>query len=244
MGQYGAFRFGRDLPARILTSTNVLTEASELLPDEPMYQPLIPFYPSLVEGTASSASTASDDWKQFPGRLDLFCYQGDDVQIPLYFQDPSDWDIDMSTVAGWEWKAEVRVIHNARSTLVHEFVVAAEYIPPEPTDEQPQGVTQVTLFLPHQLNYYTGQYHWDVQSVGPFDGPVYPTEPPLGIEVDEWPPTTSIKTWLYGQFWVVPRVTATEWVPPPDALPVGGGGAVPVVVTSAGFCVGPNGRVP
>jgi hypothetical protein len=242
--QFGTWRHGYDAPARIATSGMMLQEATAVAPGEPRYQPLIPFFPpSLVPGTggAASGTSGTDDWKQLPGRLDLYCYQGDDVQIPLFFSDPTDWEIDMST---WEWKGQVRVIHNARSTLVHDFVTAAEYLPPEPSDEQPQGMTQVTLFLPHQFNVFTGRYCWDVCSTGPFDGPAYPVEPPAGIEIDEWPPTTSVKTWLYGEFWVVPRVTATEWVPPPDALPVGGDGGGVVVMTPAGWCVGPNGRVP
>lgn len=238
MAQYGAFRFGWDSPTRIATSTTMLLESSEQLPEQTLHQSLVPF-PSNSSialnsgGVSSSSSSAIDqpEWRSYPGRLDLFCYQGDDVQIPLFFQDPSDWEIDMSTVAGWEWLAQIRVFHSARSTLVNEFIVAAEYLPG--ADEEPGSQTQVTLFLPRDLNVYTGCFSWDVRSLGPFVGPDYPE-----------PPTDLLKTWLYGTFIVVPRVSATEFVPPTTALPVGGGNAVAVAMTSAGWCVGPNGRVP
>jgi hypothetical protein len=246
-GQQVAHVFGPNMPTRIAGTAQLLLEPGEVAPSLPWYQPLIPFYPpNITSGDASSSGTStsgSDDWWQVPGKLDIFCYQGDDVQVPLFFSDPSDWEIDMSTAAGWEWKAQVRVLHRHWSTLVCEFVTAAEYIPPVPEDEQPQGVTQVTLFLPRAFNLASGEYHWDVQSVGPFTGPAYPVEPPAGWpEGEDWPPTTALKTWLYGLFTVVPRVTATEFLP--SGVYVGGGGAVSAPVTTGGFVVGPNGRVP
>jgi len=245
-GEFSTFRFGWDAPARLSTSTQVMQEATEMLPGESVYQPL-PFPPTIVSGDSvgsSSSTSTSDDWTQFPGRLDLFCYQGDDVQVPLSFSDPSDWQIDMSTAAGWEWKSQIRVIHRYASTLVAEFITAAEYVPPVPTSVQPQGTTKVTLFLPRSLNLTTGCYQWDVQSVGPFSGPDYGPEAPADWpEGEPWPPDSQLKTWLWGFFTVLPRVTATDFLPPPVTSNGGGGGNV-AVTTPEGWVVGPNGRVP
>ena len=244
MGQYGAFRFGWDAPHRIGTSVSLLAEQSALLPAEPVYQPLIPFYPAIVSGStsASGVNATDDDWVSYPGRLDLFCYQGDDVQIPLYFQNPSDLNFDISNENLWNWKAQIRVLHTTRSTLVNEFAVESEFLPEDPTNPDDLGVTKVTLFLPRTLNTYVGQFHWDLQSVSPFVGPDYP-RPENYPEEEPWPPDDLIRTWLYGIIKIVPRVTATDVIPPSGELPIGNGGAVPAPFAGP-FVVGPNGRVP
>ena len=93
------------------------------------------------------------------------------------------------------------------------------------------------MFLPRQLNKYRGVFAWDLQSTSPFSGPVFPQPP----DIDVWPPTDQVKTWLWGYVYVVPRVTSTDFLPPP---PTPWSRARLVVVTPQGWVVGPNGRVP
>lgn len=226
-------------------------EASELAP-VPMYQPVIPFYPSIIDGSgggslggggaagalASITSGSSDDWKQYPDRLDLYVYQGDDVQIPLYFQNPAEPDTDMSADAGWVWKAQTRMFHRYYVQKVNDFTIHTEYTPPDPEVENDIGTTVVSLYLPRFSNRYTGVYSWDLQSTSPFEGPEYP-EPPFNDA--EWPLTTQVRTWVYGYLYVVPRVSTTDYLPlPPNAYPNG----TPVTISPTGVVVGPNGRVP
>lgn len=244
MSAYGSYRFGQDSPSRIAGTTELFLESGEV-PPEMTYQPVIPFYPpTLTTGGGAGAqvlSQGNDEWKSYPGRLDLFCYLGDDVQIPLFFQDPSDWEMDMAGPE-WTWEAQVRVYRSYRSTLVNDFVVAATYLPPDQTEEQPQGQTQVTLFLPRSLNVYSGEFAWDVRSTGPFQGPDFGAEVPEGVPEEEWPPTTSMKTWLYGDFTVVPRTSDTPYLPPTRALDASA--MQPITVNGYGYMIGPNGRVP
>jgi hypothetical protein len=224
-------------------SAQISTVAGETLPAEPTYQPVIPFYPPIFSGNSGVSSgvlgaAGSDDWKKYPDNLDLFVYQGDDVQIPLYFQDPTIPNIDLST--SYVWKGQIRVVHHYKSALVNEFTIATEIIPPDPLDPTSLGSTLVTLFLPRFNNQYSGVYTWDLQSTSPFVGPVYPKPP--DVDDEDWPMADQVKTWLYGNLHVVPRVTETDFlpVPSPAALPPG----TAVVVTPAGWAVGPNGRVP
>jgi hypothetical protein len=239
-GEFGSSRFGWDAPARISTSAAMLQEATEVLPGEMLHGP-IGFLPSLVNGdgstTGSSSDSANTQWKAFPDRLDLYWYQGDDVQIPLYFTNPGDPSLDMSNENEWEWKSQMRVRHRFYSYKVNEFTIESAAVPPTPPSVTPTGMTLVTLFLPRQLNQYRGVYSWDLMSTSPFEGPVYPKPP----DIELWPPTTQVKTWLWGKIYVVPRVTSTDWLPvPPDAIAPG----TVVVVTPQGWTVGPNGRVP
>lgn len=241
-GQYvGTRSGGQDTAPRIATSTSVLLEASEL-PPEPMYQPLIPFVSGpgqIVSGaTASSGSSGTPGtptWKKFPDRLDLYCYQGDDIQIPLYFQDPSDPDLDMSEAEGYAWYGQTRICHAWRTTLINEFTISTEFVP---ATEDTASYTLVTLFLPRVHNRVIGSYNWDLYTVSPFEGPQFPKPP--DVDDADWPPLTQLKTWLFGNIYIVPRVTDTGYLTaPPTAVMTG----ELVVVTPAGV-FGPNGRVP
>lgn len=244
-GQFTGSRFGQDSYPRIATSAEMLLEATEVLPFEPMYQPLVPFLPPSIAtgggvGLLSSGSTTSggtDEWKAYPDRLDLFCYQGDDVQIPLYFKNPGDPDLDMSNENGWSWKGQIRTWHRYSAPLVHDFTIESEGIPRDPLDPTSVGQTLVTLFLPRFHNQYPGVFSWDLSSTGPFEGPTFPKPPDVADE--DWPMDDFVKTWLYGYFYVVPRVTTTDFLPPTGALP----STVAVTVTPTGT-YGPNGRVP
>jgi hypothetical protein len=233
-------RFGQDSAPRIATSAALLLESSEL-PPEPMYQPLIPFV-SGVSGAggitsgaaASNPPSGTPTWKKFPDRLDLYAYQGDDIQIPLYFQDPSDPTLDMS---GYDWYGQTRLLHTYRSTLVNDLTISAEYIPPDP-DVPGSGSTLVTLFLPRVHNRVIGTYHWDLYTLSPFVGPDFPK--PEDIADEDWPPTDQIKTWVFGFLYIVPRVTDTGYLTlPATAVQTG----ELVIVTPTGT-YGPNGRVP
>lgn len=234
-GEYGSQRFGWDAPARISTTAVMLQEATELLPGETLHGP-VGFLPSIVSGDGTSSSSSdSTQWKAFPDRLDLYWYQGDDIQIPLYFTNPGDPALDMSDENGWTWKSQMRVRHRFYAYRVNDFVIESEAVPPTPPATE-SGITLVTLFLPRQLNQYRGVWSWDLMSTGPFVGPSFPQPP----DVEEWPPMDQVKTWLWGKIYVVPRVTATDWLPPPAAVPQG----TAVVVTPQGWAVGPNGRFP
>ena len=173
MAEYGAFRFGRDAPPRIATTTTMLVEPFAVLPGEPMYQP-IPFLPSITSGSGGALGSGSSDsdidvWSNAPGRCDLMWYQGDDVVVPLTIEDPSDVTPDMSTA--WEWSAQIRVLHTYHSTLVNTFSVTDEYT--APVGETP-GYTTVNLFLPRSENVFVGRYRWDLYSKSPLDVAGFP----------------------------------------------------------------------
>ena len=192
--------------------------------------------PSIVSGTSPSGNgNGNTQYKQFPDRLDLYWYQGDDVQIPLYFTNPDDPALDMSNENDYEWKSEVKTRHRYFATEVYEFTIESEAVPPTPPATE-SGITLVTLFLPRELNKYRGVFAWDLQSTSPFSGPVFPQPP----DIDVWPPTDQVKTWLWGYVYVVPRVTSTDFLPPDNAVAP----STAVVVTPQGWTVGPNGRVP
>ncbi len=236
--EYGSFRFGWDGPARIRTSTVYLQEASELLPGETLYTP-IPFLPPITDGSGSSDIQLSEDghpiWQSIPSCVDLVFYQGDDVVIPLYFNDPTVLGDNMA--AEFDWTAQIRVWHRYTSTLVNEFSVKATYhpsaqTPPVETDEY----TLVEMFLPRSENIHWGVYRWELASTSPQDYSRFPK--PDGIDDADWPPTDGVRTWLYGHCTIVPRLTSTDFLPP--AVSDGSSG----VITQGGYFVGPNGRVP
>ena len=237
MGGYVADRGGWDGPNRIATTAEYTTLATELLPGEPMYAP-IPFFPSIISGSGGALGSAgTDSWSNVPGRVDLTWYQGDDITIPLTIEDPADVTPDMSTQ--WDWVAQIRICHTFRSTLVNTFAVKDEYFPP---DADTAGFTQVTLFLPRSENLYIGRYRWDLYSKAPLTLTGFP-QPPDVIAPEPWPPTDQIRTWLFGEVTILPRVTSTD-VLDTDPLPV-----VPVVpgaTINLGILpfAGPNGRVP
>lgn len=237
-GAYVGSRFGQDGPNRIATSAEMLLEATEM-PPIPTYQPSVPFLPVLSNGDGSSTATELLDdgtilWRRTPARCDLIWYQGDDVVIPLYFEDPDDPNLDMSDQEGFTWAAQIRYFHTYRSTLVEEFITSSEWEAPTPPDDT-LGTTKVELFLPRASNPVAGIYRWDLYSVSPYDFTRFPK--PDDVDAADWPPPTTLRTWLYGLVKIAPRVTST------DVLPYVGNGTTPVL-TTGGYFVGPNGRVP
>lgn len=240
MSEYGVARYGYDSPSRVAGTSMMLAESTALLPGEPRYAP-IPFPPSpFIASGASAGSSASGDtqvWSNYPSRCDLTWYQGDDVMIPLYFDNPA--DLDMSDQDGYEWHAEVRVLHSYRSTLVNTFSIDSTAIPPD-TEAGTPGVTRVSMFLPRSENIYTGKFRWDLYSLSPIEGDMS-EYPPLPDAPTPWPPTTTLRTWLYGVVMIYPRVTGTDFLPASDTGSGSGGDTTTVVMP---FFVGPNGRVP
>lgn len=238
---YVGARFGQDGPPRIATSAELLLEATEL-PSIPTYQAIVPFVPGTTSGedTSSAFETLSDGhllWRTTPSRCDLMFYQGDDIVIPLYFDDPALLGDNMAL--GYEWHSQIRVLHSYRSTLVADFVTTAKY-----TAGDINGVgehTLVELFLPRTTNTRWGLYRWDLYSVNPVDYSRFPK--PDDVDAADWPPEDALRTWLYGLVRIAPRVSNTDFLPPPAAA-LTGGGAVAAVMTNGGFVVGPNGRVP
>ena len=154
--------------------------------------------------------------------------------IPLYFDNPE--DTDMSDQDGFEWYAEVRLIHSYRSLLVNTFTIDSEAIPAT-VDTVAQ--TKVTLFLPRSENIYIGRYRWDLYSISPIEEDMTEFPRPPDVPLPEvWPPTTTLRTWVYGNATIIPRVTETDYLPAPAVVGEG------VTVFGEGFFVGPNGRVP
>jgi hypothetical protein len=239
MSEAGSFRFGWDAPARISTSTVMLQEASEVLPAEFLYTP-IPFTPVLdggSNGTDALLINGYPYWQRTPSRCDLIFYQGDDVVIPLFFNDPSVLGDDMDT--DFSWYAQIRRLHYYKSTFVNDFTIDATYhMAAEEIDEY----TQVELFLPRMFNTYSGIYHWELYSVSAEDLSRFPK--PVDVAVEDWPPPDALRTWLYGECRIVPRTSQTDYLDTGTSLMPPTGPAVPVVVTNGGFVVGPNGRVP
>jgi hypothetical protein len=245
-GQYGAFRFGWDGPNRISTSTVMLQEQTELVPSAVLHD-MIPFVPPITNGDGSTTGSdiqLSEDghpiWSRVPAPVDLIFYQGDDVVIPLYFNDPSLLGDDMEE--NFEWFSQVRLIHSYKSTLVNTFSIKASYhpsaaVPPSEADEY----TVVELFLPRSENIYRGCYRWELYSISPQDYTRFPK--PDDVDAADWPPLDGLRTWLYGNCTIVPRTTTTDWLPaPPGTVPAPG--PVTPAITSQGWVVGPNGRVP
>lgn len=254
MSEYGAFRFGWDGPARFTTTTQMLQEASELLPGEPLYAP-IPF--SATDGVSDTgmATTISGYplWSKTPTRIDLLIYQGDDVVIPLFFNDPSVLGDDMEDT--FSWFSQIRARHSFRSTLVADFSVKATYHPSGTGIDDPDvhdEYTKVELFLPRMFNNYSGFFEWEVYSLSSSDYARFPK--PDGIDPLDWPPPDELRTWLYGVCSIVPRTTDTDYLPNGNgngngttSLPPGsyGNQGVAAVLGNGGFFViGPNGRVP
>jgi hypothetical protein len=238
MGNQAASRFGQDGPSRITVVPSMLTEASEVMPYEPVYQPVIPFYPPVIsngDGTSTGGGTslalstsASDDWKAYPDKLDLFWWQGDDVTVELIFPGEED-------MSAWEWHADVRYWPSYQTHLYYEFVISAEFFPEDVELETPAHTT-VTLFLPRQLNNKVFKGSWELHSISPYEGPTYTDSPPEGVDEEDWPPVTTLKTWTYGNITIVPRTNDTDVLPGDIVV------NEPEVFVISHF--GPNGRVP
>lgn len=247
-GQQVAQVFGPNMPSRIAGTSQVILEPGEVAPTLPWYQPVVPFYPPSIssggganQGCTSLTADGHLLWQQTPSRCDLLFYQGDDVIIPLYFNDKSLLGDDMSDQ---KWIAQIRIVHRYTSKLIAEFVTAATYNPGDGDEETEH--TMVEMFLPRAANKTFGQFRWDLYSVDSADLTRFPM--PVNLPEDEvWPPPDALRTWLYGQCTIAPRVTSTDvlygsaelplvpWPgPPPDVT----------VLTTGGWTVGPNGRVP
>jgi len=243
-GEFGSFRFGWDGTNRIGTSVVMLQEASELLPNEVMHAPI----PFIVNGDGSSSGTGSDTqlsadghriWSQVPAAVDLIFWQGDDIVIPFFFNDPAVLGDDMSD--DYVWFAQIRRLHSYRSALVGDFVTHAMYHPVQPIEGETEEYTKVELFLPRADNIYAGLYGWELYSIAVEDWSRFPK--PDDVDAADWPPPDALRTWLYGRCYIVPRVASTDVLPVEDIPPIYGG-YMPPAVTTQGWVVGPNGRVP
>lgn len=242
-GQQVSQVFGPNTQTRIAGTAQLSMEPGETAPSLPWYQPVVPFYPpSITSGETSSNSTTADGhkiWETTPSRCDLLFYQGDDVIIPLFFNDPLMTGDDMSDQT---WVAQIRLIHRYRSRLVAEFVTTASYTAGAETVE----ATKVELFLPRSDNLYYGQFRWDLYSVSDSDLSRFPM--PVDMPEDEiWPPPDILRTWLYGVCTISPRVTDTDYLTGSSGdypVPYPGPPPYVTVMTTGGYCVGPNGRVP
>lgn len=248
MSMQPASRFGQDAPARIQATTSMLLEATSMLPETVPTPLSIPFYPGgVITGDQAAAAAAAalvpagpQQWERQPERLDLNFRQGDDVLIPLYLQDPENPTLDMS---GWEWHAQIRRLPHYSSTLVNEFTTDASFYPAG-TYHDTLGTTLVQLLLPRELNDFRGCYAWEMYSIGPFDYAGFPQPVDWPVDADPWPPTTALRTWLYGLCTIRARTTDTDLLPDvsTDVIPL-----PPVDGWYPGYpgaFVGPNGRVP
>lgn len=244
---YVASRSGQDAPTRIAASASLLVEASELLPGEPMYQPLIPFYPGgVTSGSSSSTSAAlNGDWSRSPTDLDITFHEGDDVVIPLYLQDPNSPTLNMSDQSQWHWHAQIKLLPFYGSRLVAEFSTDSTYYAPG-TLHPTVGTTLVQLFLPREMNTLAGSFAWELYSISPVvHSPEYvkPDDWPI---TDVWPPTTTLRTWLTGDCTIELRTATTDILPGTGATifnPLLHRWAVPAV-DAGPIVVGPNGAVP
>jgi hypothetical protein len=243
MSEFGSFRFGWDGINRISTSTLVYQEQTELLPDSTLYSP-IPFVPPTVDGSDSNSDTQlSEDghriWTQTPAAVDLIFWQGDDIVIPFYFNDPAVLSDDMAL--NYAWFAQIRRWHSYRSTFVNDFATHAVYHPPAAPPTQTDEYTMVELFLPRSDNIYSGCFRWELYSIALEDWSRFPA--PDNVEPEDWPPPDQLRTWLWGRCYIVPRVSATDMLPVGQIPPLDGGNQ-PAAITAQGWVVGPNGRVP
>lgn len=247
MTNHPASRFGQDAPARIQSTASMLLESSSVLPEQSPVPLSIPFYPGgVITGDQAAAAALAalvppgpPTWERQPDRLDISFRQGDDVLIPFYLQDSSQPTLDMSA---WEWVAQIRRWPYYTSTLVNEFTTDASFYPAG-TYHPTLGTTLVQLLLPRELNDFRGCYTWEMYSLSPYDFSGFP-EPVDWPEDEVWPPTTGLRTWLYGLCTIRARITDTDVLPEVDH------DVIPIPTPAGwypgypGYFVGPNGRVP
>lgn len=244
-GQQVAHSFGPNMPTRIQATGQMVLEPGEAAPSLPWYQPLVPFYPpNITSGAGASSSGLTADghklWEKTPSRCDLLFYQGDDVLIPLYFNDPLVANDDMSDQI---WFAQIRLLQRCQSALVGEFATTATFDTGTTEDDE---FTMVELFLPRSKNLYYGQFRWDLYSLADADLSRFPK--PDDVDDLDWPPLDIVRTWLYGVVNIAPRVTSTDVLPSASfenqLVPWPGPPPYVTVLTTGGWVVGPNGRVP
>jgi len=242
MPQQPAQGFGPNMPTRIAGAAQLTLEPGDVAPIG-WYQPLVPFYPpNISSGSSTTQPALTKDghrlWQTTPSRCDLTFYQGDDVVIPLYFNDPLVADDDRSDQV---WVSQIRVLHSYRSRLVAEFVTASEF---STGTSESDEYTKVELFLPRTENLYYGVFRWDLYSTSASDLSRFPR--PEDVAIEDWPPTDILRTWLYGECTIVPRVTDTDALVDSyyPEVPYPGPPVSVTVLTTGGWCVGPNGRVP
>ena len=205
MSEFATSRFGWDAPSRIAGTTVMLQEQGALPVGLPMYAPL-PFLPTPSNGSSAIGGMTDDGhpiWSFVPTRVDLVFYQGDDVVIPLYFDNP---DIVGDSMEDMDWFAQIRRRHLVTSTLVADFSVSAEYAP---AGAETPEYTKVEMFLPRAFNTSWGSFEWEIASYGDTDLSRFPAPPGWDADVT-WPPVQALKTWLFGRCYVVPRTTATD----------------------------------
>jgi hypothetical protein len=245
-GEFGSFRLGQDMETRISGPSTMLQEGTELLYGQLMYTP-VPFVP-ITSGSEVDQTPVSSDghvlWQRTPSACDLIFWQGDDVVIPLYFNDPALANDDMAL--GFEWYAQIRTLHSHRSTFVNDFVTHAEFRTGTSEDDE---YTVVELFLPRVDNIYAGRFRWELYSINPTDYSRFPK--PDDVDAADWPPPDALRTWLYGNCSIVPRVASTDVLPyavnPSGATATIWNGdpySARMMLGNGGFSVGPNGRVP
>jgi hypothetical protein len=238
MSQFGTFRFGWDAPARISTTTQMLQEATELIPAATLHAS-VPFVSGEDVDSDSDTQLSEDGhriWSQTPAAVDLIFWQGDDIVIPFYFNDPAVLSDDMAL--NYVWYAQIRRWHNYRSSLIGDFVTKAVY---HPGTGESTEYTMVECFLPRTENVYSGCFRWELYSIAVEDWSRFPK--PDDVDVADWPPPDALRTWLWGRCYIVPRITATDELPVDQIPPLYGDYTVPAITTQ-GWVVGPNGRVP
>lgn len=231
MSEFATSRFGWDAPSRIAGSTVMLQEQGALPVGLPMYSPL-PFIPASASSSSAISGTTEDGhpiWQATPTRVDLVFYQGDDVVIPLYFDNP---DIMGDSMEDQDWFAQIRRRHMYTSTLVADLSVAADYAPAGETTPE---YTKVEMYLPRAFNTTWGSFEWEIASYGDTNLSRFPKPPGWGTVT--WPPVQALKTWLFGRCYIVPRTTATDELGSPTTDP----GVVTLGPT--GFVVTSNGML-
>lgn len=204
MSEFATSRFGWDAPSRIAGTSTMLQEQGALPVGLPVYSPL-PFLPASAV-TSSISGTTEDGhpiWSFVPTRVDLVFYQGDDVIIPLYFDNP---DIVGDDMDDQDWFAQIRRRHLYTSTLVADLSVVAAY---HPAGETTSEYTKVEMFLPRAFNTTWGSFEWEIASYGDTDLSRFPPPPGWSDEA-LWPPLQALKTWLFGRCYIVPRTTSTD----------------------------------
>jgi hypothetical protein len=194
----------------------MLQEATELIPAATLHTS-IPFV-SGEDVDSNSDTQLSEDghiiWRQTPAAVDLIFWQGDDIVIPFYFNDPAVLSDDMAL--NYVWYAQIRRWHNYRSSLIGDFVTKAVY---HPGATEADEYTMVECFLPRTENVYSGCFRWELYSIALEDWSRFPK--PDDVDVADWPPPDALRTWLWGRCYIVPARDGHRRTPGrPDPAPL------------------------